>query len=228
MGHGLWMDYPPEVQCDIRRALQQGHESASIYHEVACAVILHHPWSSHCLVGKSGGVQRQGCIRTAVHRRRRGGYSPPPPSPRQRQTVRYRGLVPTPPLPPPLPMFEGDSQIFASAPRGFMLKIFRPAFGGDHQGTIGGGSQPNPLPLRPPPPLPYSLTYFPDQWPQKSLCTEIRPQICGPLTDFTFCRRKIFLMWVGVGGLAGAPPPPPPGGGDGLVCAAVQQGKTMN
>ena len=79
----------------------------------------------------------QGCIRPAVHRRRRGG-TPPGPSP------------PNPP--PPLRMFEADSQNFASAPsapRGFELKSFRPAFGGDHRGTLGGGgSQPNP----PPPP----------------------------------------------------------------------------
>ena len=47
----------------------------------------------------------QGWIRTAVHRRR----SPPPPA-----------------LPSSLPMFEADSQNFASAPRGFKLKNFRP------------------------------------------------------------------------------------------------------
>ena len=73
-----------------------------------------------------------------------GGGSPPPP----------------PPLdPPPLPMFEADSQIFASVlsvPRGFKLKNFRPAFGGDHRGTQGGRvSQ-----LKPPsPPLPTLLIH---------------------------------------------------------------------
>ena len=58
-----------------------------------------------------------------------------------------------PPPPPPLPMFEADSQVFAlapSVPRGFTLQNFRPAFGGDHRGTIEGrGVRPKP----PPPPL---------------------------------------------------------------------------
>ena len=64
------------------------------------------------------------------------------------------------PHPPPLPMFEADSQNFASAPsvpRGFTLKKFRPAFGGAQKGTLGGGgSQPNPHPpdQTPPPPPP--------------------------------------------------------------------------
>ena len=60
---------------------------------------------------------------------------------------------------PPLPMFEADSQIFASAPsvpRGFTLQIFRPPFGGDHRGTLGGegGGVPansDPPPTPPPP-----------------------------------------------------------------------------
>ena len=56
----------------------------------------------------------------------------------------------TPPLPPPpLPMFEADCENFASAPsvpRGFNIENVRPAFGGDHRGTLGGGwaSQPHP------------------------------------------------------------------------------------
>ena len=59
------------------------------------------------------------------------------------------------PTPPPVPMFEADSQNFVSAPRGFKLKSFRPAFGGDHRRTIGGGgSQPNPSP----PPRPHTNT----------------------------------------------------------------------
>ena len=69
----------------------------------------------------------QGCIRTAIQRRRRGRTPPPPP------------------------MFETDSQTFASAPlvpRGFTLKVFRPAFGGDHRGTLGGGG----VPAKPPSP----------------------------------------------------------------------------
>ena len=74
----------------------------------------------------------QGCIRTAVHRSRKGGGMPPP---LDRPT-------------PPLPMFEADSQNFASAPsvpRGFGLW---PSVG-EHRRTQGGGggaSQPNPLP----------------------------------------------------------------------------------
>ena len=46
------------------------------------------------------------------------------------------------PPPPPVPMFEADSQTFASAPsvpRGFTLQNVRPAFGGAHRGTLGGG-----------------------------------------------------------------------------------------
>ena len=63
----------------------------------------------------------------------------------------------TPPPPPPLRMFEADSQNFASAPsvpRGFELHNFRPAFGGDHRETQGGGcvpAKPPSPPFRPPP-----------------------------------------------------------------------------
>ena len=53
------------------------------------------------------------------------------------------GGCPPPPLdPPPLPMFEAEGQNFAlvpSVPRAFTLQYFRPAFGGDHGGTLGGG-----------------------------------------------------------------------------------------
>ena len=78
-------------------------------------------------------------------------------------------LDPLPPLPPPLVMFEADSQSFASAPsvpRGFELHIFRPSFGGDLKGTIGGGRvRPNPppplCPFRPPPPPPPPLLILP-------------------------------------------------------------------
>ena len=57
--------------------------------------------------------------------------------------------------PPPLPMPEADSQNFAlapSAPRGFKLKNFRPAFSGDHRGTQMGGGSPPPPPFSDPPP----------------------------------------------------------------------------
>ena len=52
-----------------------------------------------------------------------------------------QGVAPPPP-PPRLPMFEADSQNFASAPsvpRGFELKNSGPGFGGDRRGTLGGG-----------------------------------------------------------------------------------------
>ena len=64
-------------------------------------------------------------------------------------------LGPPPPPTPPLPMFEADSQNFASVPsvsRGFEPKKFRPAFGEDHR-----GSQPTP----PPPPLAPFITSLP-------------------------------------------------------------------
>ena len=73
-------------------------------------------------------------------------------------TVGGGGVPPPPrtPSPPPLPMFEADSQHFASAPRGFLLKNFWPAFGGDHRETPGGGgSQPTPPPFSDPPSLPF-------------------------------------------------------------------------
>ena len=53
-----------------------------------------------------------------------------------------------PPPPPPLPMFEADSHNFAlvpSVPRGLKLKIFWPAFDGDHRGTQGSPTRPAPL-----------------------------------------------------------------------------------
>ena len=64
------------------------------------------------------------------------------------------------PPPPPLPMFETESQNFASAPsvpRGFKLKKFWPAFGGHHTGTLGGGGFPAKTPSPPSPPSNTSL-----------------------------------------------------------------------
>ena len=91
-------------------------------------------WGWSLCAGGGGG---EGCISTAVHWRRRL------PSP-----------IDPPPPPPAIPMFEADSQKCASAPlvpEGFKLTNFRPAFGGDHRGTLGGGgSQPDPPPLPPP------------------------------------------------------------------------------
>ena len=50
----------------------------------------------------------------AVHCRRRGGNPPPPPQslPRQRQTIRYRGLVATPPPPRTKVTITGDNPIY--------------------------------------------------------------------------------------------------------------------
>ena len=56
-------------------------------------------------------------------------------------------LDPSPPHPPPIPVFEADSQNFALVPRGFTLQNLRPPFGGDHRGTLGGRG----VPAKPPP-----------------------------------------------------------------------------
>ena len=50
-------------------------------------------------------------------------------------------------------------------PRGFELQNFRPSFGGDHRGTLGGRGVPakRPPPLQTPPPLP-SLLIHPCGW----------------------------------------------------------------
>ena len=86
-----------------------------------------------------------------------GGGSPPGPHPPP---------PPRPPPPPPLPMFEADSQNFALAlSRGFKLKHFGPAFGGDHKGTLGGeGSQPKPPSDPTSPPYNTSLPMAPDHF----------------------------------------------------------------
>ena len=72
-----------------------------------------------------------------------GGVTPPPLDPFP---------APRPPPPRPLPIFEADSQNLTSvlsAPRGFKLKKFWHAFGGDHRGR--GGVPANLPPFRPPP-----------------------------------------------------------------------------
>ena len=101
-----------------------------------------------------------------------------------------------PPL-PPLPMFEADSQNFSSVPRGFTLKIFWPAFGGDHRGTLGGGRGPSQTPL--PPPLQTPIMGAPWLGPPPPLQTPIPP------FQYIPARR---------GGGHGSPlartPPPPP------------------
>ena len=97
------------------------------------------------------------------------------------------------PPPPPLPMFEADSQNFASAPsvpRGCTLNNFRPAFGGDHRETQGGGvSQPKPLP---PPPLLIAA---------KHCCICIPGRAC--------VKRFVTCLWPLLIHPCGAPPPPP-------------------
>ena len=93
------------------------------------------------------------------HRRTLGGGGVPAKPPKHPP---FRPPPPSSP-PPPLPMFEAESQSFASAPsvpRGLKPKNFRPAFGGDHRGTLGGGG----VPAKPPtssaskPPSPPSNT----------------------------------------------------------------------
>ena len=69
------------------------------------------------------------------------------------------GYPPLDPPPPPLPMFEADSQNFASTPsvpRGLKLQNFWPDFGGDHRGTLGGGGG---VPATPPSPCPPLLIH---------------------------------------------------------------------
>ena len=85
-----------------------------------------------------GGGGGQGCIRTAVHRRRRG--------------------VPPLPLDPLLPFqcLRLTAKILLRCQEDLGSKHFWRAFGDDHRGTLGGGgSQPNPPPPPPfRPPLP--------------------------------------------------------------------------
>ena len=74
-----------------------------------------------------------------------------------------------PPLPPPLPMLEAESQNFASAPSaptGFKPKNFRPAFGGD-----GGPKEeegPSKIPLPPPP---FQIPPPPPPWASLGKCS---------------------------------------------------------
>ena len=98
-----------------------------------------------------------------------GGGLPPPPGP---------------PLPPPspLPMFETDSQNFASVPRGFALKNLWPAFGGDHRGTRGGGgSQPNPFPSSDPPPPPLLIRPCPPWRPLAGVPAPVVRRLMAPI-----------------------------------------------
>ena len=113
---------------------------------------------------KSGDIESSGdeplgatfiSIRTLVHRRRKGGYPPPPL--------------------PPFQCLKLTAKFFASAPStpgGFTLQNFRPAFGGDHRGTPGGGgSQPNP----PFPPLPPPSNTFLPPTPNTRSTAALRP-----------------------------------------------------
>ena len=88
--------------------------------------------------GRVGGGWEQACIRTAVHRRRRGA---------------------TPPwTPPPLPFqcLELTANFSLRCLRCQEHLHFKVSFGRDHRGTLGGrGSQPTPPPppFQTPPPL---------------------------------------------------------------------------
>ena len=128
-----------------------------------------------------GGGGLGGGIRPAVHRKGERGVPPP------------HG---TPSPPPPLPIFEADSQKFCLDAFGAQrIEAFRPAFGGDHRGIQGGGgSQPPPLPFRPPPPPILLIHPF---WKGGGLTK-------GPLLSICFSLRQIlgqgFLWRVGLRG----------------------------
>ena len=96
-------------------------------------------------------------------------------------------------------MFEAHSQNFASAPRGFKLEIFRPAFGEDHRGTIGGA------------PLPRSNTSLGEARPLADVVGEGVQTCVPPTAAFDFapsqhCRgfdSPVIvqqLLWIGNGG----------------------------
>ena len=87
----------------------------------------------------------------------------PPPNPRGVLERLTAGGGPPPPLdlpPPALPVFQPNFASVPSVPRGFKLKEFRPALGGDPLGTKGGGgsSQTPSAPLLPNTSLPNLLS----------------------------------------------------------------------
>ena len=95
-------------------------------------------------------------------------------------------------------------------PRGFRLHNFRPVFGGDHWGTLGGGgSQPN-LPFRPPHPPPFQ--YPP---PPGSPALSPFPQVSNGFLVTTPPSRP------NSGTTSGAPPPPGPSAVALAVAAAL-------
>ena len=72
-----------------------------------------------------GVVQNWSTLQCSKHDIERCGYDHAPVT-----RGRMRTQFPLPHGPPPLPMFEANSQNFASASRGFNLKIFGPPLAG--------------------------------------------------------------------------------------------------
>ena len=139
-----------------------------------------------------------------------------------------------PPPPPPLPMFEADSQNFASAPsvpRGFTLQTFSAPFSGDHRGRVPANPHP---PSHPPPTAPCPpLLIHPGLGATSGGTSRASHRMpCGwgyppwkpprwPSGRGTGAAQRWLSGWTQQ--VCQTPPPPSP-----LVCAAVQQGKTLN
>ena len=87
-----------------------------------------------------GGQGQKGLIGDVLYRPSTAGGGPPPP-PLE------------PPFPVPFQCLRLTAKILIRWQEDLRCKIFRPAFGGNHRGTLGGGGVPA-KPLPPPPPLP--------------------------------------------------------------------------
>ena len=146
-----------------------------------------------------------------------GTEEPPPPRDVLERPYTVGGALPPPP--PPLPMFEADSQKFASAPsvpRGFKLKNFGPAFGGDQWGgPRRRGSQPTPPSPSPPSdtslaprhPLRRALHNAPLPTTMRRLTAWVAPTAVSE--DETLVGWRVSFLRPGIVPV-GAPPPPPP------------------
>ena len=140
-------------------------------------------WGSADLRVMAAPPPPEGCIRTAVHRRRRG------------------------PLPPPAPLFPFQclSQILLQrlqCQEDLRFKIFGPPSAEDHRGTLGGGGDPGRRGFPSQPPPPHHFQYIPG-WPPSEQCPPPRPS----------CRiLPVIPVPVAAGGPweeEGSQPPPP-------------------